>query len=112
MKKRHLASLAAFALVAVPTIAHADPLAFTLDNKSSHNILYIYLSTPDATDWGDDILGDNVLVPAGESGTVTIKDAAGQCDFAMEFILDTKQVITETSVSLCDNATYTLSDSQ
>lgn len=107
-----LISLAALAFVAAPTLAHADPLEFTLDNKSSHNILYIYLSTPDAEEWGDDILGDDYLFPAGNTGKITINDAQGKCEFDVQFILDSKQTITQSGVNLCGGVTDTISDTK
>jgi hypothetical protein len=110
MKKRYLAGLAALMLVALPGIAQAEPLEFTLDNTSSHNILYIYVSTPDSEEWGDDILGENYLFPAGTSGKVTIGDAAGKCEFDLQFILDSKQTIVQSGVSLCGGVTDTISD--
>lgn len=112
MIKTTLAGLAALALIAVPSFAQAQEVKWTLDNKSSHNVNYIYLSTPDAEEWGDDILGEADVVPAGQSATVTIGDSAGSCDFAVMFVMDTKQSITEDSINLCDGATYTLTDSQ
>jgi hypothetical protein len=98
------------ALIALPTASLAQALEFTLDNKSSHNILYIYLSDPAAADWGDDILGAGYLFPAGNTGKVTINDAADRCEFDVQFILDSKQVIEETGLNLCGGVTYTLSD--
>jgi len=105
-------TLAALAIVAATGVAQAQSLEFTLDNQSSHNINYIYLSTPDAAEYGDDILGDTAVVPAGVSGTVTITDAGDQCEFDIQFVLDTKQVIEELGVTLCGGVTYTISDNQ
>lgn len=112
MKKRYLAAISAVLFSAIPGIAHAEPLEFTLANKSSHNILYIYLSTPEAEEWGDDVLGDDYLFPAGNTGKITIGDAGGLCKFDMQFILDTKQTIIESGIDLCGGATYTLTDTK
>ena len=103
-------ALAALTIVAATGAAHAQNLDFTLDNQSSRNINYIYLSTPDAAEWGDDILGDTAVVPAASSGTVTITNAGDQCEFDIQFVLDNKQVIEELGVTLCGGVTYTISD--
>lgn len=110
MHKIRLAGLVALAFIAAPGLAHAAPLEFTLDNKSSHNILYIYLSTPDSEEWGDDILGDDYLFPAGNTGKITISDAQDKCEFDIQFILDSKQTITQSGVNLCGGVTDTISD--
>jgi hypothetical protein len=112
MNKGIIAGLVVAGLVAMPTASYAQSVEFTLDNKSSHNILYIYLSDPAAADWGDDILGEGYLFPAGTTGKVTINDAGDRCEFDVQFILDSKQVIEESGLNVCGGVTYTLSDTK
>ena len=102
--------LTALAFIAATGLAQAQDLPWTLVNNSSHNVNYIYLSTPDADEWGDDILGEAAVVPAGATGTVTISNAGDQCEFDIQFVMDTKQVIEELGVTLCGGVTYTLAD--
>lgn len=110
MKIRLLAGLLTAGLTFLPTAAWAQAVEFTLDNRSSHNILYVYLSDPGAAEWGDDLLGDSYVVPAGTASTVTINDAGERCEFDVQFILDTKRIIEETSLNLCGGVTYALSN--
>jgi hypothetical protein len=80
-------SLAA-TLVAVVTLlafsardTHADPRNFTLVNGSDITITHVYVSPSDARDWGDDILGVDVLLP-GESVDILFSrfdGEAGNC---------------------------------
>lgn len=93
-------------------MAYGQTVEWTLDNQSSHNINYIYLSSPDAEDWGEDILGEGYIVAAGESSKVTISDTEGNCIFDLQLIMSTKQVIEDLAVDLCGGSTYTLSDKQ
>ena len=54
--------LAAFALLVVLAQgAFADPRDFTLRNRSDIDIAYVYVSPSNENDWGDDVMGDDVL---------------------------------------------------
>jgi hypothetical protein len=59
--------LAVIALLAI-SVQHvyADPRDFTLINGTSTVITHVYVGPSDSEDWGDDILGQDVLAP-GES---------------------------------------------
>lgn len=107
---RLLGVLGFAAAAVIPTAALAEPLEFTLDNKSSHNILYIYVAASNSEEWGEDLLGEGFLFPAGTTGKVTIANADGECSYDLQFILDTKQKVEESGVDLCNGVTYTLSD--
>lgn len=62
-----LGIFAAFAMVAVSAQdARADRRDFTLYNESPRTILHVYVSASDESDWGEDILGRDVLL-TGES---------------------------------------------
>ncbi len=63
--------LAALALVFVAAsdarVAHADPRDFTLINANpSVTLTEVYVGPSSSSDWGDDVLGQDVLLP-GES---------------------------------------------
>jgi hypothetical protein len=59
--------VAMVALTAHPTRVSADERDFTLINGSaSVTITHVYVTPTEAQDWGDDILGRDVLLP-GES---------------------------------------------
>ena len=66
-----LTAVSAFALLAALTqSAFADPRDFTLQNESDVDIAYVYVSPSATDDWGDDIMGIDVL-DAGDSVDVT-----------------------------------------
>src|SRR5712692_10400363 len=59
-----LVLVAVFAMVAVGAQhTRADERDFTLVNGSGVTITHIFVSPSDASDWGDDILGQDVLDP-------------------------------------------------
>ena len=54
--------LAAFALVILlAQSVFADPRDFTLRNRSDVDIAYVYVSPSNENDWGNDVMGDDVL---------------------------------------------------
>lgn len=95
-----------FAVTAAP--AFAEDLAFILVNNASQPLSNLYVSLPEAEDWGDDILGVDVLAP-GEMATVTITDGAEVCAFDMQFVMENAASI-EGTADLCENDTFTLTD--
>jgi hypothetical protein len=59
----------------------ADPRNFTLVNDSGVTITHVYVSAADVRDWGDNILGRDVLFP-GESVDILFSrydGEAGNC---------------------------------
>ena len=62
---------AACAALSFAAPAFAEDLQFTLINNASQPLTNLYISLPEADEWGDDILGVDVL-GVGETGTVTI----------------------------------------
>lgn len=95
-----------FAMIAAP--AWAEDLAFTLVNNASQPLSNLYVSLPEAGDWGDDILGVDVLAP-GEMATVTIADGAEVCSYDLQFVMENEASI-EGTADLCANDTFTLTD--
>ncbi len=67
MMGRLAGALLALLMVAVTTsTAFADPRDFVLVNDTSSIITHVFVSPSDVTDWGDDILGRDIL-EAGDS---------------------------------------------
>ena len=95
-----------FAMITAP--AWAEDLAFTLVNNASQPLSNLYVSLPEAGDWGDDILGVDVLAP-GEMATVTIADGAEVCSYDQQFVMENEASI-EGTADLCANDTFTLTD--
>src|SRR6266568_9688271 len=82
-----LTSVSAFALVLVMVqSAFADPRDFELRNNSSVDLAYVYVSPSATDDWGDDILGVDVL-PAGQMVNVSFKKFDGTtCNYDVKVV--------------------------
>jgi len=64
---KSLKRLCAFAVLSVcPLLAHANSTKFVLENRSSEPIFGIFISPVQATGWGSDYLGSEVLMPKYE----------------------------------------------
>lgn len=75
----------ALALVAVQS-AFADPRDFELRNDSAVDLAYVYVSPSAVDDWGDDIMGADIL-PAGQSMNVTFRKFDGSaCAYDVKVI--------------------------
>lgn len=96
----------ALMLTAAPTFA--EDLLFSLANNSSANLQELYVSAAEADDWGDDILGMDLL-NAGEKGEVTIADGMETCSYDMRFVMDSGVTI-EGSADLCETKAFTITD--
>ena len=71
--RRHVfAVVAALAIATVSTTApaFADARDFVLINNTGQTIQQVYVSASKDDDWGDDILGEDVL-PSGRRVTIT-----------------------------------------
>jgi hypothetical protein len=81
---------------------------FTLINNSSQPLNNLYVSLPEAAEWGDDILGVDVL-GVGETGTVTIADGQDVCAYDLQFVMDNEAIV-EGTADLCETNVFTLTD--
>lgn len=102
---------AALLFAALPGVAVAEDLVFTLTNSSSWAVKSFYTSPADVEDWEEDVFGDNYL-PAGNYVSVTIGDGREQCVYDMKFVLEDDSEFIESGVDLCELGEYTLSDAQ
>ena len=90
--------------------AFADPRDFTLKNNSSVDISYVYVSPADVQDWGDDVMGSDVL-PAGSSVDIAFKKFDGTtCNYDVKVIGVQGQEGYLYKVNLCSIDTVTFSD--
>ncbi|MGB8817260.1 MAG: hypothetical protein WCC66_04975 [Rhizobiaceae bacterium] len=76
---------AALMLAASAGFALAEDAKFTLDNQSDYQIDEFYASPANDDQWGEDILGQDVL-EGGSSGTVTIADGSDQCVYDLKAV--------------------------
>ncbi len=90
------------------TAAAAQDIQYTLINSSSGVLMEFYTGPVSAPEWGDDLLGADVLAP-GESATVTIADGQTECAYDLLFIFDDNTEVSDT-VDICELASYELLD--
>lgn len=104
---RSVFALAAAALVATTAVpAAAQDVLFELINNSPLTLVEFYASPTYDQNWGNDILGAQV-VPPGTSGTVTIADGETACVYDMLFVMEDGQQITGQS-DICQSARFVL----
>jgi hypothetical protein len=87
--------------------AHADQRDFTLVNNTGQIITHVFVSSSDLTDWGDDVLGRDVL---DDQDTVFIyfkKFSAGSCLYDIKVITDSGDEGQLNQVNLCNVDTVT-----
>ena len=69
----------AIVAVLVAATAFAEDLVFDLINDSSVDLHELYVSAHASDEWGDDVLGTDILA-SGENGSVTIADGEATCE--------------------------------
>jgi len=113
MIKLTAVALLAAGLAALPSLALAEDLVFTLNNKSSYSITNFYTSPTTTDNWEEDVLGEDTLEP-GTSVKVTIADGSDQCNYDMKFVPKGAQEFVVTGIDLCklDGNEYTLTDAK
>jgi len=97
-------------IVSTSTVAAADPRDFELINNTGMTIDYIYVSPTSVDDWGDDVLGQDVLED-GQSVKIVFPGGRVKGD---DCIFDIKVVLSEDgkegkidSIDLCNTRTVT-----
>lgn len=95
------------------TTTRADPRNFTLINASVFTIDQVYLAVSASdNDWGDDILGVDVLLP-GESIDILFSrfdGEAGVCLYDLRVVFVDGVVVIRNNINLCTTSTITFSD--
>ena len=77
----------------------------TIINKTGYTIYYLKISPASADDWGDDWLGDDVLVD-GDNITLDLADAgyAKQCEFDIKAVDEDEDSYIQWDVDLCERS--------
>lgn len=101
--------IAAGMLMLLSIAAQAEDLKFVLVNNSSAVVIKIQISPVSTDNWGENILGLDVLLP-GETATVTIADWLSTCAYDMLVTFNDETSVEELDYDFCDLNTYTLSD--
>lgn len=96
------------ALWAIPALA--DPRDFNVANNTSIVLAHVYVSRSDASRWGDDIMGRDVLNPS-ETVDVSFAQFDGDtCLYDVKVVGQQGQVGVLYKVDLCSTSTVTFSD--
>lgn len=105
MMKRTAVALAATLLaVAAPAVTSAqvtEPVSFTLNNNTSHDLVSLYISVVSTNDWEEDIFGNGVL-DAGDSVEVTIDDNLSDCEYDLKAVFSDGEEIVLGSENFCE----------
>lgn len=105
-----LSLLIVVSLFAVSTAAaFADPRDFTLVNGSGITLTHVYVSSSDDSDWGDDILGQDVLDPGQTVDIVFSRFTEGECLYDIRVLARDGREGYLYKVNLCTTTTVTFS---
>ena len=88
----------AFGLAGAAQAQSTDP-SFRLNNRSNTTIMEIYVSSSQDSNWGQDLLGANVL-PAGQTYIVRLPN--GQCVNDIKVVLEGGRAIERRQINTCN----------
>jgi hypothetical protein len=92
-------------LVVLAQAVLADPRDFTFENDSLSYITQLYVSPSSSTNWGDDILGIDVL-PPGQSIDVTFDTSVGRtCIYDILVVTEDGSRTRKNRENLCTTST-------
>lgn len=111
--RRTFARFAAVALLAALWVmpAFADPRDFSVVNNSSIVLTHVFVGPSDSADWGDDIMGRDVLNPSETVNVTFSKFDGSSCLYDVKVIGQSGQTGVLYKVDLCNTTTVTFSDS-
>lgn len=116
MKKISVLRVAATAIaIAIPAAfasaqaALAEAVSFELINNSSQDVWYLYVSPSHDSDWGDDLLGEDILF-SGESADVVIDDGLTTCEYDLLAVSGSDDELADYGLDLCEMTSYTITD--
>lgn len=80
-----------------------------IENNASQSIWKIYASNINDNQFGDDRLGDRVIVP-GDSATLDLDDGSGRCDVDLKVVFRNGQEVIRRSVNICNITTWSINN--
>ena len=86
--------------------ALAGNLQFTLTNNSDYTIDELYVSSPDANDWGDDVLGQDTL-EGGQVANITITGGGDACAYDVKAVDEAGEEHVAESLDVCQTPSVT-----
>ena len=93
-----VATAFAFGLAGVAQAQTTDP-SFRLNNRSNQTIMELYVSSARDSNWGQDLLGANVLA-AGQTFIVRLPN--GQCVNDIRIVAESGQATERRNVNTCE----------
>lgn len=98
--------LFAIAVLSLGLIAGNDAVAqakqnFTLINSTGYTIDQLYIATPKADDWGNDVLGEGVL-PNGARREIRFSPRSSACIWDMRIVFDDGEKVEWERFNLCE----------
>ncbi|WP_301116617.1 hypothetical protein [Pusillimonas sp. (ex Stolz et al. 2005)] len=104
-----LVGITAVPIRAAP-VASAKVFSFAIVNKTSGVVEKFYASPTDASDWEEDLLGDDAIPPGGRY-QVRFKDKRGACQYDLRFeFRDERFETLEDTQNLCRITEYELTE--
>jgi hypothetical protein len=101
------AMLALVMVVVSTSTAFADPRDFTLNNATGQVISEVYVTPSNLDDWGEDILGQDIL-EAGQSVNIHFgRFTEGDCYYDIKVITASGAEGELNQVNLCETTTVT-----
>jgi hypothetical protein len=102
-----LAMVAGLVVGTTSTALAADVRDFTLVNSIGATIRYVYVSPSDVTDWGNDVLGADVLLPGRRMNITFSRVRPGTCYYDIKVVTNVRTEGVLKSVNLCEMSTVT-----
>ena len=101
----------ALTLVAFSSVTSAAPqnrkLDFKLINKSTYTVVELYVSPTDDEEWGEDVLGRDVLAN-NDSVDIEFSRSETTCSWDLKIVDDEEDEVTWTKLNLCTANEITL----
>ena len=109
MKEKHLliALIACISILSVSLICNAGEQDFTLVNDTGFSIYSLYLSPASDDEWGDDILGVDVL-ENGQRAEIKFSRKETKCKWDIQVIGAEDSAYYWDNIDLCKYSTITL----
>lgn len=100
-----LAIVVAGASLLAATQASAEDRRVRIINETRHTIVKFYASNVSATDWEEDILGQDVLEP-NQSVVINVDDGSGYCLYDFKAVFDDGDELEKKRIDVCKIETY------
>jgi hypothetical protein len=78
-----------------------DGRAIEIDNQSSYTITHVFAKPHNSRrGWGEDLLGEEVILLAGKKMTISLDDETNGCRYDLRLVLATRERLLQTNVDV------------